>query len=164
MIICLMMSQVNVPILKQNKKIFKRLNAFSQQLSKADLAKGYEALSYIFNHYLFKNYDAFDYYNIDFKDDMYSQQAFSFDDITHFSEVLKKGSKKKRAMLLMILGEFLEARGEHLLRKGASPVLLIEELESNLHPVNLASTWRFFSLLPMQKLMSTNSSLLLFFH
>ncbi len=145
------------------KKIFNRLNASSQQLSKADLAKGYEALSYIFDHYLFKHYDAFDYYNIDFEHDIYSQQAFSFDGITHFSDVLKKGNKKDRAMLLMILGEFLEVRGEHLLRKGASPILLIEELESNLHPVNLAITWRFFSLLPMQKLVSTNSSLLLSF-
>lgn len=145
------------------KKIFNRLSGSSQQLSKADLAKGYEALSYLFDHYLFKRYNAFDYYRTDFKHDIHSQKNFSLEGISHLSELLKTGNKKDRAMLLMILGKFLEVRGEHLLRRGASPILLLEEPESNLHPVNLAITWRFFSLLPMQKLVSTNSSLLLSF-
>jgi putative ATP-dependent endonuclease of OLD family len=83
--------------------------------------------------------------------------------LTHFNDLLKTGHKSDRAMLLLVLGEFLEVRGEHLLRRGATPILLLEEPENNLHPVNLAITWSFFSLLPMQKLVSTNSSQLLSF-
>jgi putative ATP-dependent endonuclease of OLD family len=41
--------------------------------------------------------------------------------------------------------------------------LLLDEPETGLHPVNLAITWRFLSLLPMQKLVITNSSLLISF-
>ena len=145
------------------KKIFKRLCNSSQQLSKADLKSGYEALSYIFDHYWFKRYHVIDSKKADLKDELHGQKFFSLIGIKHLSELLKTGNKKDRAMLLLILGELLAIRGEHLLRRGASPILLLESPESGLHPVNLSITWRFLSLLPMQKLVSTNSSLLLSF-
>jgi putative ATP-dependent endonuclease of OLD family len=145
------------------KQIFRRLNGSSQQLSEHQMKRGYEALTYLFDHYLFKRYAKFDYHRADFEHDIHTQQPFSFDDLSHFHDLLKAGNKSDRAMLLLILGEFLTVRGEHLLRRGATPILLLEEPENNLHPVNLAITWRFFSLLPMQKLVSTNSSQLLSF-
>ena len=145
------------------KKIFNRLSDSSQQLSKTDLKSGYEALTYIFDHYLFKRYEVVTKEDPDFKYDFHGQKSFSLIGIKHLSDLLKMGNKKDRAMLLLILGEFLAVRGEHLLRRGASPILLLESPESGLHPVNLSITWRFLSLLPMQKLVSTNSSLLLSF-
>ena len=93
----------------------------------------------------------------------YIDHGFSFGALTRFNDLLKDGHKADRAMLLLVLGQFLEERGEHLFRRGARPILLLEEPENNLHPVNLAITWRFFSLLPMQKLVSTNSAQLLSF-
>ena len=145
------------------KRIFRRLNASSQQLSEYQMKRGYEALAYLFDHYLFKRYADFDFKRVDFEHDIHTQKPFSFEGLSHFHDLLKQGNKSDRAMLLLILGEFLTVRGEHLLRRGATPVLLLEEPENNLHPVNLAITWRFFSLLPMQKLVSTNSSQLLSF-
>lgn len=145
------------------KRVFKRLTSTSQQLSKEEIEHGYEALSYLFDHYLFKGYESFSDKTSDFEHDIHTQRPFSFQALTHFSELLKTGNKSDRAMLLLLFGEFLEVRGEHLLRRGASPILLLEEPENNLHPVNLAITWRFFSLLPMQKLVTTNSSQLLSF-
>lgn len=145
------------------KRIFRRLNASSQQLPEHQMKRGYEALAYLFDHYLFKRYADFSPHHVDFEHDIRSQQAFSFATLSHFHDLLKEGNKSDRAMLLLILGEFLMVRGEHLLRRGATPILLLEEPENNLHPVNLAITWRFFSLLPMQKLVSTNSSQLLSF-
>ncbi|PKF61513.1 ATP-dependent endonuclease [Psychromonas sp. psych-6C06] len=145
------------------KHIFRRLNCSSQQLPEQQMKRGYEALSYIFDHYLFKRHSGFDYHRVDFEHDIHTQQPFSFKAISHFHDLLKEGNKSDRAMLLLILGEFLTVRGEHLLRRGATPILLLEEPENNLHPVNLAITWRFFSLLPMQKLVTTNSSHLLSF-
>jgi putative ATP-dependent endonuclease of OLD family len=145
------------------RRIFKRLISSSQQLSESDMHRGYEALTYLFDHYLFKRYGAFDDHKVESEHDLHLQRPFSFQALTHFNDLLKNGHKGDRAMLLLLFGEFLEARGEHLLRRGASPILLLEEPENNLHPVNLAITWRFFSLLPMQKLISTNSSQLLSF-
>ncbi|WP_372881672.1 ATP-dependent endonuclease [Psychromonas sp.] len=141
------------------KRIFKRLNNSSQQLSESEMKQGYQALVYLFDHYLLKHYGRFDFH----RDDDHEQHPFSFQALTHFNDLLKTGRKSDRAMLLLVLGEFLEVRGEHLLRRGASPILLLEEPENSLHPVNLAITWSFFSLLPMQKLVSTNSSQLLSF-
>ncbi|MCP4321203.1 MAG: DUF2813 domain-containing protein [Alteromonadales bacterium] len=145
------------------KRIFRRLSGSSQQLSEYQMKRGYEALAYLFDHYLFKRYVGFDYHRVDFEHDIHTQKPFSFESLSHFHDLLKQGNKSDRAMLLLILGEFLTVRGEHLLRRGATPILLLEEPENNLHPVNLAITWRFFSLLPMQKLVSTNSSQLLSF-
>lgn len=145
------------------RRIFKRLISSSQQLSELEISRGYEALTYLFDHYLFKRYGTLHDHKLDFEHDIHIQRPFSFQALTHFNELLKTGHKSDRAMLLLMFGEFLEARGEHLLRRGASPILLLEDPENNLHPVNLAITWRFFSLLPMQKLVSSNSSQLLAF-
>ncbi len=145
------------------RRIFKRLISSSQQLSELEMNRGYEALTYLFDHYLFKRYGTLHDHKLDFEHDIHSQRPFSFQALSHFNELLNTGHKSDRAMLLLMFGEFLEARGEHLLRRGASPILLLEEPENNLHPVNLAITWRFFSLLPMQKLVSSNSSQLLAF-
>ncbi|MFT6985213.1 MAG: putative ATP-dependent endonuclease of OLD family [Psychromonas sp.] len=145
------------------KRIFKRLLSSSQQLSEYEMSRGYEALTYLFDHYLFKRYGTVNYSRVDFEHDIHTQRPLSFQGLTRFNDLLKTGHKRDRAMLLLIFGEFLETRGEHLLRRGASPILLLEGPENNLHPVNLAITWRFFSLLPMQKLVCTNSSPLLSF-
>ncbi|MGB5444252.1 MAG: ATP-dependent endonuclease [Psychromonas sp.] len=141
------------------KRIFKRLNNSSQQLSESEMKQGYQALVYLFDHYLLKQYGRSDFH----RDQVQERHPFSFQALTHFNDLLKTGRKSDRAMLLLVFGEFLEVRGEHLLRRGASPILLLDEPENSLHPVNLAITWSFFSLLPMQKLVSTNSGQLLSF-
>jgi putative ATP-dependent endonuclease of OLD family len=145
------------------RRIFKRLISSSQQLSEYEMKRGYEALGYLFDHYLFKRFTRFDDQTLISQQDKRLQGPFSFQGLTNFNDLLKTEHKSNRAMLLLILGEFLEVRGQHLTRRGASPILLLEEPENNLHPVNLAVTWHFLSLLPMQKLVSTNSSQLLSF-
>lgn len=144
------------------KRIFQRITNSSQQLSERELKNGCDSLAYLFDHYLFKHYGEV---AVDPKDSKqrYIDHGFSFGALTRFNDLLKDGHKADRAMLLLVLGQFLEERGEHLFRRGARPILLLEEPENNLHPVNLAITWRFFSLLPMQKLVSTNSAQLLSF-
>ncbi|WP_028868940.1 DUF2813 domain-containing protein [Psychromonas arctica] len=144
------------------KRIFQRITSSSQQLSEVELKKGCDSIVYLFDHYLCKRYGDLPNYLNDEKL-RYVDHSFSFNALTRFNDLLKDGHKTDRAMLLLVLGQFLEERGEHLLRRGATPILLLEEPENNLHPVNLAITWRFFSLLPMQKLVSTNSAQLLSF-
>lgn len=144
------------------KRIFDRITNSSQQLSELELKQGCDSLAYLFDHYLFKRYSKMieEPNQEKFK---HVDSNFSFHALTRFNDLLKDGHKADRAMLLLVLGRFLEERGEHLFRRGATPILLLEEPENNLHPVNLAITWRFFSLLPMQKIVSTNSAQLLSF-
>ncbi|TEW53884.1 DUF2813 domain-containing protein [Psychromonas sp. RZ22] len=144
------------------KRIFQHLTSSSQQLSELELKNGCDSLAYLFDHYLLKRYGEVNR-EPNTKQLRYVDHSFSFNALTRFNDLLKDGHKTDRAMLLLVLGQFLEERGEHLFRRGATPILLLEEPENNLHPVNLAITWRFFSLLPMQKLVSTNSSQLLSF-
>lgn len=143
-------------------RIFQRLTNSSQQLSEMELKKGCEAVAYLFDHYLFRRYGELpiepEFAHGSLK---HVDHSLSFHALTRFNDLFKIGNKVDRAMMLLILGRFLEERGEHLLRRGATPILLLEEPENSLHPVNLAITWRFFSLLPMQKLVTTNSSQLL---
>lgn len=144
------------------KRIFQRITSSSQQLSELELKNGCASLVYLFDHYLFKRYGSM----VEEKNNeklRYVDHSFSFNALTRFNDLLKDGHKTDRAMLLLVLGQFLEERGDHLFRRGATPILLLEEPENNLHPVNLATTWRFLSLLPMQKLVSTNSAQLLSF-
>jgi len=144
------------------KRIFQRITNSSQQLSELELKKGCSSLVYLFDHYLCKRYGDM----IGDSGDEKLRQVdhhFTFNALTRFNDLLKDSHKTDRTMLLLVLGQFLEERGDHLFRRGATPILLLEEPESNLHPVNLAITWRFFSLLPMQKLVSTNSAQLLSF-
>lgn len=143
------------------KRIFGRLTNSSQQLSELDLKQGYDALTYLFDNYLFKHYGKL--MGDKSKGVRYIDHSFSFHALSRFNDLLKDGHKSDRAMLLLVLGRFLEVRGDHLFRRGATPILLLEEPENGLHPVNLAITWRFFSLLPLQKLVCTNSAQLLSF-
>lgn len=144
------------------KRIFQRITSSSQQLSELELKNGCASLVYLFDHYLCKRYGKIEE---DPNEQLlkYVDHSFSFNALTRFNDLLKDGHKTDRAMLLLVLGQFLEERGDHLFRRGATPILLLEEPENNLHPVNLAITWRFFSLLPMQKIVSTNSAQLLSF-
>lgn len=59
--------------------------------------------------------------------------------------------------LLAALGSFLEARGDNPLSPGSEPVVVIEDPESHLHPILLASVWRVIDRIPTQKIVTTNS-------
>lgn len=47
--------------------------------------------------------------------------------------------------------------GSNALPDGAQPVLLVEDPETRLHPIMLSVTWNLLTLLPLQRLVTTNS-------
>jgi putative ATP-dependent endonuclease of the OLD family len=62
--------------------------------------------------------------------------------------------------LLLLLGSLLQLAHRTLL-PGGRPVLVIENPESNLHPITLATVWRVIERLAWQKVIATNSGTLL---
>ncbi|WP_028455657.1 DUF2813 domain-containing protein [Chitinilyticum litopenaei] len=73
----------------------------------------------------------------------------------------RSGSGLRRVALLMLLGGLLAARGEHPLPDEAEPILVMEDPETHLHPIQLALMWGLIEQLPLQKLVTTNSGELL---
>ncbi len=71
------------------------------------------------------------------------------------------GMGVQNVALLAALGSFLEARGDSPLPAGSEPVVVIEDPESRLHPILLASVWRVIDRIPAQKVVTTNSGDLL---
>ncbi len=78
------------------------------------------------------------------------------------SQYLKETKDKQSRLLLMgLLNAYLKAKGPTDLRRCSRPILIIEDPEGRLHPTHLARAWSLLQLLPMQKILTTNSGSLL---
>ncbi len=76
-------------------------------------------------------------------------------------QVAADNNKQTRLQLMAVLNTFLQAKGPNELKRCARPILIIEDPESRLHPTHLSRAWGLLQLLPMQKLLTTNSAVLL---
>lgn len=74
---------------------------------------------------------------------------------------IHEGSGSHTLGLLMVLGALLDSRGRQALPADADPIIAIEEPETHLHPILLASTWDVIESLRAQTLVTTNSGELL---
>ena len=63
-------------------------------------------------------------------------------------------AEHRRAVQLRLLALL---PGSSALPDGAQPVLLVEDPETRLHPIMLSVTWNLLTLLPLQRLVTTNS-------
>lgn len=80
----------------------------------------------------------------------------------NLSQILNETKNKQTKLLLLgLLNAYLQGKGPQELRRCARPILIIEDPEGRLHPTHLARAWGFLDLLPMQKILTTNSSDLL---
>ncbi|SIO96431.1 ATP-dependent endonuclease [Vibrio spartinae] len=70
-------------------------------------------------------------------------------------------NRQSRLLLMRLLNAYLQAKGPTDLRRCARPILIIEDPEGRLHPTHLARAWTILQLLPMQKILTTNSGELL---
>ncbi|WP_027467561.1 DUF2813 domain-containing protein [Deefgea rivuli] len=73
----------------------------------------------------------------------------------------RSGSSLRRVTLLMLLGALLTARGENPMHADAEPILVMEDPETHLHPIQLAMIWGLIEQLTLQKIITTNSGDLL---
>jgi putative ATP-dependent endonuclease of OLD family len=72
----------------------------------------------------------------------------------------QSGTTAHKIGLLLLLGSILQLARRTLLPEG-KPILVIENPESNLHPITLATVWRVIERLAWQKIIATNSGTLL---
>lgn len=78
------------------------------------------------------------------------------------SQVVEETKDKQTRLLFMgLLNAYLQAKGPTTLRRCARPLLIVEDPEGRLHPTHLARAWGLLQLLPMQKILTTNSGDLL---
>ncbi len=81
---------------------------------------------------------------------------------TNLSQFINESPNKQTRLLLMgLLNAYLQAKGPSDLRRCARPILIIEDPEGRLHPTHLARAWSLLQMLPMQKMLTTNSGALL---
>lgn len=71
--------------------------------------------------------------------------------------ITQADSRSRRLGLLRMFALLIQARGAIELDADASPLLLVEDPETRLHPIMLAVTWELLSLLPLQRIATTNS-------
>ncbi len=70
-------------------------------------------------------------------------------------------NRQTRLLLLRLVNSYLQGKGETELKRCARPLLIIEDPEGRLHPTHLARAWNLLQMVPMQKILTTNSADLL---
>lgn len=73
----------------------------------------------------------------------------------------RSGSSLRRVTLLILLGALLAARGDNPIHSDAEPILVMEDPETHLHPIQLAMIWGLIEQLTLQKIITTNNGDLL---
>jgi len=71
------------------------------------------------------------------------------------------GAGMRQVALLALMGAMLQAEAEAPRAEGAQPILVLEDPETHLHPIQLATAWNLVSQLPVQKLVTTASGSLM---
>lgn len=67
----------------------------------------------------------------------------------------RAGAGMRQVTLLALVGAMLKAEAESPRRAGARPILLLEDPETHLHPIQLATAWNLVEKLPVQKVVTT---------
>ncbi len=82
--------------------------------------------------------------------------------LASISQLIAEADRHSRRLILMrMFALLIQVRGSYQLDADARPLLLVEDPETRLHPIMLAVAWGLLSLLPLQKIVTTNSSELL---
>ncbi len=71
------------------------------------------------------------------------------------------GSGMRQVALLALMGAMLQAEAAAPRRAGSQPLLVLEDPETHLHPIQLATAWNLVSQFPVQKLVSTANGALM---
>ncbi|OAN11553.1 ATP-dependent endonuclease [Photobacterium jeanii] len=67
-------------------------------------------------------------------------------------------TKQSRLVLMGLLNSYIRARGPVELKRISRPIMVLEDPEGRLHPTILHQAWAFIEKMPMQKILTTNSS------
>lgn len=149
---------VNARIEKRIHNTCRRLMAIPGHVNKGEIKSSLASMQTLIEHYFsFKNHQR--------KNPRKQRDGVFFTASTNDNNLIKVMTETRnnqtRLLLMRLLNSYLQAKGPNELRRCARPFLIIEDPEGRLHPTHLARAWSLLQLLPMQKILTTNSADLL---
>lgn len=149
---------LNERIEKRISNTCRRLMAIPGHVNKGEMKSSLKSMSMLVEHYFsFKPNARIEHAQP--KDGVF--YARKSDELSINEYVERSNNKQTRLLLLGLLNAYLQAKGPNHFTRGARPILIIEDPEGRLHPTQLARAWGLLQLLPMQKILTTNSGHLL---
>lgn len=138
------------------KQLAMQLSERAQQFSADDLTKSLAAAKALFEYYL-----AYDPSRLRYKKQFCQSPASNqaWDSLARLNNILDDlDDHYTRTMLLGIFGSLFLAQEGKQLNQQATPIMILEEPESQLHPIILSVGFRLLKNFPAQKFITTNSS------
>lgn len=152
----------NLPITNQPlsqyyiEQLSNQLKTHSAQLSQDELSRGLNAARALLEYY-FADYQHRYHYKQANK--QASPRIEDWNSLERINNILDDlDNSYLRSALLGIFGSIIDAKGNNPLSQNAVPILILEEPESQLHPIILAVGFRLLKNLPTQKIITSNSS------
>lgn len=152
----------NSRIERRIKNTCRRLLAHPGLVSKEEMKSSFKTMHDLVDHYFsYKSHSRHDPRSA--RDGIFSsggvRSGAKHLSLTQFIDQTK--DKQTRLLLMGLLNNYLQAKGDTELRRVARPLLIVEDPEGRLHPTHLARAWALLQMLPMQKILTTNSAVLL---
>ncbi|OCG25482.1 hypothetical protein A9G11_02335 [Gilliamella sp. wkB108] len=152
----------NIPITNQPlseyfiQELSNQLKESSTQLSQDELHRGLKAAQSLLEYYFVDQEHRYHYKQIAKKT---SPRSEDWDSLERINNVLDDlDNDYLRTALLGIFGSIVNAKGDNALSQSSIPILILEEPESQLHPIILSVGFRLLHHLPTQKIITSNSS------
>ncbi|MCW8335602.1 ATP-dependent endonuclease [Vibrio paucivorans] len=148
----------NIRIEKRINNTCRRLMAIPGHVNKGEMRSSLNSMNSLVEHY-------FSFKSNNRKNPRKQRDGLFFSNANpekSLSQVVEETKNKQTRLLMMgLLNAYLQAKGPTDLRRCARPLLILEDPEGRLHPTHLARAWSLLQLLPMQKILTTNSGELL---
>lgn len=155
----------NLPVTNQPlsdyyiQQLSAKLSEHAKQFSNEDLINSLTTAKALFEYYLADSSTRFRYRNSNIKTIPNSQDWDSLERLNNILDELD--DNYIRTMLMGIFGSIFIAHNANQIHPNAIPILVMEEPESQLHPIILSVGFRLLKNFPAQKFITTNSSDLL---
>ncbi|WP_086984263.1 DUF2813 domain-containing protein [Vibrio aphrogenes] len=146
---------------KRINNTYRRLLAMPGHVNKAELKSTLNAMQDLIEHYFsFEKHPARPL--VATRENLFNGNTTSAEDHSSLVKILQQSKNQQSKLLLMgLLNAFLQAKGNATISPMARPILILEDPEGRLHPTNLLKSWELLQLIPMQKILTTNSGILL---
>jgi putative ATP-dependent endonuclease of OLD family len=144
-------------------RVFERLLAVPHQVHPGELARGLEALKRVAldRPELFQALRPEGDGRLRRAADM-AEAPLGFQDGSSLADLAQQaGAGMRQVVLLALMGAMLAAEAAHPQGRGGHPILVLEDPETHLHPIQLATAWNLVSQFPAQKLVTTASGTLM---
>jgi len=144
-------------------RVFERLLSVPHQVHPSELARGLEALKRVAlrRPELFQSLQPAGEARARRAADMV-EAPLGFQDGNALADLAQHaGAGMRQVVLLTLVGAMLQAEAGAPRGKGARPILLLEDPETHLHPIQLATAMNMVSQFPVQKLITSASGALM---